>query len=187
MNEIVKAAAVMTALEYLNNPSHGDWYYFPCTIAYSAGVHGAKRRLMIAKVDRHSVIDAIKTGKAIDSGWLKISDNVLKVRKLSETALRKALGDRFVKIPLRESFSTYSDLPYDPTPCAGPRARTFEKVVCKAINAKWTGALRNVQIDGVEKFIDDAGNVVKITHEVKGLGGRITAYCPSAIDRDIKE
>ena len=184
---IVKAAAKATALNYLHDPRHAERYWFAMTTAVGAGVHGATRKLVIACVSRQTLIEVIENDRALETGFLVISDNVLKVRKVSETAFRTTFGSRIMIRQLEQKFRTYSDLPLDPSPCAGPRARTFEKVVCKTIGAKWVGGLNRVQVDGVTIVTDADGNEVKIRDEVKGLGGRITAYCPSEIDRDAKE
>lgn len=183
----IAAAAKLTALNYLNDPRHAERYWFAMTTADGAGVHGATRKLVLACVTRQTMIEVVSNDRALETGFLVISDNVLKVRKISETAFRKTFGNRITIRQLEQKFRTYSDLPLDPSPCAGPRARTFEKVVCKTIGAKWVGGLNRVQVDGVTIITDADGNEVKIRDEVKGLGGRITAYCPSEIDRDVKE
>lgn len=186
-SEIIKTAALLTAIEYVNSPAHADWYLFPVTVAHGSGKHGSKRELQIAKVARETLLDRLQTEKALETGWLKIHENVLKVAKISETALRKTFGSQVSFHPLSEFFSTYSDLPLDPTPCAGPRARTFEKLACKVFNAIWCGALNRVQIDGVVRFVDESGEIVKVRYEVKGLMGRLTAFVPSAVDKDGRE
>lgn len=183
----IAAAAKLTALNYLNDPHHAERYWFAMTTADGAGVHGATRKLVLACVTRQTMIEVVSNDRALETGFLVISDNVLKVRKISETAFRKTFGNRITVRQLEQKFRTYSDLPLDSSPCAGPRARTFEKVVCKTIGAKWVGGLNRVQVDGVTIITDTDGNEVKIRDEVKGLGGRITAYCPSEIDRDMKE
>jgi len=184
---IVKQAAKLTALAYLNDPHHGDRYWFAMTTADGAGTHGATRKLVLACVTREVMIDVVSSDRILETGFCQIIDNVLKVRKVSETAFRKTFGSRFTTRQTEQKFRTYADLPLDPSPCAGPRARTFEKMVCKTIGAKWTGGLNRVQIDGVTIITDADGNKVKIRDEVKGLGGRITAYCPSEVDRDARE
>lgn len=186
-SEIIKTAALLTAIDYVASPAHADWYLFPVTRSASAGAHGSARRLWIAKVSREDLLDVLRTEKALETGWLKIRDNVLKVNKISESALRKTFGSRVMFQLLTEYYKTYSDLPHDPSPCAGPRARTFEKLACKSVGAKWCGSLRNVQVDGTIKYIDEDGNIYKVRYEVKGLGGRITAFVPSAVDNDQDE
>lgn len=184
---IIKAAAKATCINYLTDPRHAERYWFAMTTADGAGAHGATRKLVLACVSRQTLIEVVDNDRALETGFLVISDNVMKVRKVSETAFRKTFGNRITVHHLAEKFRTYSDIPLDPSPCAGPRARTFEKMVCKAIGAKWVGGLNRVQIDGVTIVTDVDGNPVKIHDEVKGLGGRITAYCPSEVDRDAKE
>jgi len=186
-SEIIKTAALLTAIEYVNSPAHADWYLFPVTVAHGAGNHGSKRQLQIAKVSRETLLDRLQSGKALETGWLKIHENVLKVAKISESAVRKTFGSQVSFQPLPEFFGTYTDLPMDPTPCAGPRARTFEKLACKAFHAIWCGALNRVQIDGVVRFVDESGEIVKVRYEVKGLMGRLTAFVPSAVDKDGRE
>ena len=186
-SEIIKTAAILAAIQYVESPEHADWYLFPVTVAHGSGKHGSKRELQIAKVSRETLLDRLQSGKALETGWLKIHENVAKVAKISETALRKTFGSQVSFQPLDQFFSTYNDLPLDPTPCAGPRARTFEKLACKIYHAIWCGALNRVQIDGVVRFIDEAGNVVKVRYEVKGLMGRLVAFVPSAIDKDGRE
>lgn len=186
-SETIAAAAVLAAVQYISTPEHAEYYLFPVTIAHGAGVHGSQRQLQIAKVSREVLLDRVQTRKALQTGWLKISDNVLKVAKISESALRKTFGSSVTFHPMTEFFSTYSDLPLDPAPCAGPRARTFEKLACKIFHAIWCGALNRVQIDGVVRFVDQLGQIVKVRYEVKGLGGRLTAFVPSAIDKDGRE
>jgi len=181
------AAAKLTALTYLTDPRHGDRYWFAMTTADGAGVHGATRKLVLACVDRQTMIDVVTDDRILETGFCQIIDNVYKVRKVSETAFRKTFGNRITVRQLEQKFRTYSDLPLDPSPCAGPRARTFEKVVCKTIGAKWVGGLNRVQVDGVTIITDADGNEVKIKDEMKGVGGRITAFLPSEVDRDMKE
>lgn len=185
--QAIKAAALLAAIQYVAAPEHADWYLFPVTVAHGAGTHGSKRELQIAKVARETLLDRLQTEKALQTGWLKIHENVLKVAKISETALRKTFGSQVTFHPLDQFFSTYNDLPLDQTPCAGPRARTFEKLACKVFHAIWCGALNRVQVDGVVRFVDEAGNVVKVRYEVKGLMGRLVAFVPSAIDKDGRE
>ena len=184
---VVIAAALLTALEYVSSPAHADWYLFPVTVAHGAGNHGSKRQLQIAKVSREALLDRLQSGKALETGWLKVHENVLKVAKISESALRKTFGSQVSFQPMSEFFGTYADLPLDPAPCAGPRARTFEKLACKAFGAIWCGALNRVQIDGVVRFTDESGEIVKVRYEVKGLMGRLTAFVPSAVDKDGRE
>lgn len=186
-SEIIKTAAILAAIEYVSAPEHADWYLFPVTVAHGSGKHGSKRELQIAKVAREALLDRLQTRKALETGWLKIHENVLKVAKISESAVRKTFGSQVSFQPLSEFFSTYSDLPLDPSPCAGPRARTFEKFACKTFHAIWCGALNRVQIDGVVRFVDEAGNIIKVRYEVKGLMGRLVAFVPSAVDKDGRE
>lgn len=183
----VKAAAKATCLKYLSNPHHGDRYWFAMTTADGAGVHGATRKLVLACVSRQTMIDVVNDDRILETGFCQIIDNVYKVRKVSETAFRKTFGNRVEIRQLEQKFRTYSDLPLDPSPCAGPRARTFEKVVCKTIGAKWVGGLNRVQIDGVSFAADADGNLVKIKDEMKGVGARITEFLASQFDRDMKE
>lgn len=185
-SEIIKAAAILTAIQYVSAPEHAEWYLFPVTTARGAGNHGSTRELQIAKVSREALLDRLQSGKALETGWLKIHENVLKVAKISESALRKTFGSQVSFHRLPEFFSTYSQLPLDPSPCAGPRARTFEKLACKVFNAIWCGALNRVQIDGVVRFIDESGEIVKVRYEVKGFMGRLTAFVPSTVDKDPK-
>lgn len=187
VSEIIRAAAILTAIQYVAAPEHADWYLFPVTVAHGAGNHGVKRQLQIAKVSRETLLDRLQSGKALETGWLTIHENVLKVAKISESAVRKTFGSQVSFQPLPGTFSTYNDLPLDPTPCAGPRARTFEKLACKAFRAIWCGALHRVQIDGVVRFVDESGQVVKVRYEVKGFKGRLTAFVPSAVDKDGRE
>lgn len=186
-SQIIETAALLTAIQYVAAPEHADHYLFPVTIARGSGRHGSVRQLQIAKVSREALLDRLQSGKALETGWLKIHENVLKVAKISESALRKTFGSQVSFQPLPDSFGTYSDLPLDPTPCAGPRARTFEKLACRAVHAIWCGALNRVQIDGTVRFIDENGEIVKVRYEVKGLMGRLTAFVPSAVDKDGRE
>ena len=186
-SEIIKTAALLTAIQYVTTPEHADWYLFPVTVARGSGRHGSVRQLQIAKVSREALLDRLQSGKALETGWLKIHENVLKVAKISESAVRKTFGSQVSFQPLDQLFSTYNDLPLDPTPCAGPRARTFEKLACKTVHAIWCGALNRVQIDGVVRFVDESGEIVKVRYEVKGLMGRLTAFVPSAVDKDGRE
>lgn len=186
-NEIVKSAAKLTALSYLTNPKHGDRYWFAMTVSNGTGIHGATRKLVLACVDRQTMIEVVTNDRILETGFCQISDNVYKVKKVSETAFRKTFGSKFAIRHIAQHFPTYSALPLDPSPCAGPRARTFEKLVCKTIGAKWVGGLNRVQFDGVTVVVDTDGNEVKVYDEVKGLGGRITDYCPSELDKDCKE
>ena len=185
--EIIRTAAILAAIEYVSAPEHGDWYLFPVTVAHGAGEHGSTRELQIAKVSRETLLDRLQSGKALETGWLKIRDNVAKVAKISESALRTTFGSQVTFQPLTEFYHTYSDLPEDPSPCAGPRARTFEKLACKAFHAIWCGGLSRVQIDGVVRFVDENGEIVKVKYEVKGLNGRLVAFVPSSIDKDGRE
>lgn len=185
-NPIVLEAAKLSAIEYITMPNHGDKYVFACTVARNDGTKNS-RQLALAIVEREGLLEVIENNRAIDSGFFQIRDGVLKVAKVSETAVRKAFGNRATIVRPDWDEHTYSDLPLDPSPCAGPRARTFEKRVAEFLGAIWVGALRNVQVDGVLKYIDENGNEVKIRFEVKGLGGRLTAFVPSAIDPDIPE
>ena len=181
---LIVAAAIETALSYVLDPAHGDKYVFPITLPNGAGEHGATKRLALAIVDREVLADRIRSRKALETKFLKVEDNVLKVNSLTEQTIRFTFGTHFVTQELGEFYSTYVDLPLDPSECAGKRARTFEKKACKALNAIWTGGLSKVQIDGVVKVLDADGNEVKVKYEVKGLKGRITAFDPSELDAD---
>lgn len=189
--ELIKAAAKATALEYVLDPRHGDFYWLPTSVQVPrpAGAKAGGRYTTLATVclTRQMMATLIKSDKWETSGVLHISENVLKVGKTSPTAWAKALGPgwRMFVRPLDGDETCYKELPKDPSPCAGPRARTFEKRVCKTNGFRWTGSLRNVQIDGVDVWVDENNNVVKkIYHEVKGEEGRITAFCASAVDKD---
>lgn len=161
--------AIATALCYLSDPIHADTYAFPVTRAAGAGRHGSTRCLWIAIVKRDDVIAAIKSGRATESKWLVLGENVLKVSGLSESAIRRALGSRIRFIPMTHFYKTYKDIPEDPSNCAGKRARTFEKEVCAALGAGhvWVGDRPGCQhdIEGPSGWI-----------EVKGQGGRITEF-----------
>lgn len=185
--EIIKTAALLSAIAYVSDPAHAEWYLFPVTTSCGAGSHGSKRRLQIAKVSRNVLLDRLTTEKALETGWLQIHDNVLKVAKISESAVRKTFGSQVTFQSIPDFYGTYSDLPLDPSPCAGPRARTFEKIACRVFNAIWCGGLNRVQIDGVVRFVDETGEIVKVRYEVKGLKGRLTAFVPSAVDPDGRE
>lgn len=186
VNPLILEAAKLAALTYLRSANHGDKYLFPVTLARGDGKKNSKV-LALAVISREHLIADIESDKAINSGYLQVKDGVLKVAKVSETALRKAFGSHVSFIRPGWDEHTYSDLPFDPSPCAGPRARTFEKRAAKAVGARWCGALHNVQVDGVIKFYDEDGNEVKVRYEVKGLGGRLTAFVPSEVDPDIPE
>ena len=192
MKDIIRLAAIETAINYIQHESHAEWYLLPITQQVGAGAHGAVHTLCIAKIHKTDLLDVVQTGKGLDTKFFRVADNVLKVNKLSMTAFTKTFGNRFTIIPLATSdrnagYRTYGDLPEDPSNCAGKRARTFEKVACRAVNARWCGSLNRVQIDGYIKFFDETGEEVKVRYEAKGLGGRITHYSPSAIDKDAKE
>lgn len=196
MKDVIKIAAIQAAINYILHENHAEWYLFPVTTACGSGAHGAIRGLSVAKVHKSALLAALVNedgtdGKALTNGFFRISDSVLKVSKLSETAFRKAFGNRFSILPLAaddraKGYHTYADIPEDPAPCQGKRARSFEKIACRAAGAKWCGALNRIQIDGYEKFIDpETGSEVKIRFEAKGIGGRLTYYCPSEVDGDV--
>ena len=54
-SKIVKLAALLTAIEYVQSPAHAEWYLFPVTRAMGAGAHGSARRLWLAKVSRETL------------------------------------------------------------------------------------------------------------------------------------
>lgn len=186
VDPIVLQAAVKAAEAYITDPRHAEHYLFPITIARHDGLKNSKG-LALAQVDRADLLDAITSGRAIDTGYLQVKDGHLKVSKVSEQAIRKAFGSRAHIIRTQWAEHTYTDLPFDPSPCAGPRARTFEKRAAATVGAIWCGALHNVQVDGVVKTYDADGNEVKVRYECKGLGGRITAFVPSEFDKDGRE
>lgn len=166
MNDIIKAAAILTALKYVTDPRHGDVYAFPMVVS--------KQGLSLYVISREQLANAIESGKALEAGHLKIEGNVLKVRSHSLLALRQSYGAPKAIVKL-EGFTDYKSLPLDPSECAGRRARTFEKLACKVLGYKWVGGLNRVQIDGVG---------AKDRLEVKGMRGRIDAYMPSTMDKD---
>ncbi len=166
MENIIRQAALFTALKYVNDPRHGDVYAFPMVVS--------KQGLSLYVISREQLASALETEKALDNGHLKIEGNVLKVRSHSLMTLRQTYGAPKAIIKL-DGYKDYKSLPLDPSECAGRRARTFEKLACKALGYKWVGGLNNVQIDGV-------GASDRL--EVKGMRGRIDAYMPSTMDKD---
>jgi len=185
-------AAIQLAVNYLTDGKHGDEYIFPYGKNHGKGRGG--HELQIAIVKREDVLDAIQTRKALETGFLKYSNGVLKVNATSEWAMKFTFGNAMkVKTFMNGKYHRYEDLPEDSSKCAGPRARTFEKEVCKELGYHWTGALHNVQFDGwIEETVsinfDENGNVVRITRrkraEMKGKNGRIDAFHASETCED---
>lgn len=185
-------AAVQLAINYLTDGKHGDEYIFPYGKNHGKGKGG--HELQIAIVRREDVLDAIQTRKALETGFLRYDDGVLKVNATSEQAMTFTFGKAMkVKTFMNGKYHRYEDLPKDAANCAGPRARTFEKEVCRELGYHWTGALHHVQFDGwIEETIslefDKNGNVVRTTRrkraEMKGKNGRIDAFHASETCED---
>ena len=166
MENTIKAAALFAAIKYVTDPRHGDTYAFPMVVS--------KQGLSLYVISRDQLLNALTTERALELGHLKIEGNVCKVRSHSLMTLRQTYGAPKAIIKL-DGYKDYKSLPLDPSECAGRRARTFEKLACKALGYKWVGGLNNVQIDGI-------GPHDRL--EVKGMRGRIDAYMPSRVDKD---
>lgn len=187
MENIIKTAAVMTALEYLGG--HAEWYWLPICVRVKpkGGQGGTYTKLSTMRIHKQEMIRMVEAMR--EGGPLDIRDNVVKVVRDSETAWTKVNGvlnggwQSHIR-PLDGDESCYNQLPKDPSECAGPRARTFEKRVCSTNGFHWMGGLNRVQVDGCEKYVDENGVEVKVFHEVKGKNGRITAFVPSEVDKD---
>lgn len=187
MEDIIRAAAQAAALEYLYR--HAEWYWLPITVRVrpEGGPGGTYTKLQTIRLHKTEMIRLVQELR--EEGPLGVKDNVVKVLRDSPTSWSKVNGllDGDFKrhiFPLIGDESCYNKLPKDPSECAGPRARTFEKRVCASNGFHWMGGLSHVQVDGCEKYFDENGTEVKVFHEVKGKNGRITAFVPSAVDKD---
>lgn len=166
MQEMRMQVAEYTAKCYVDHEKHGDLYAFPME-GYINGYKG----LHIAFYNREAVVSALESGRIFNA--CTIQDNVIKLTKMSVIAMRQAFGAPLDTAPT--TFIHYNDIPKDASDCAGPRARSWEKIVVKAaserfpLDFRWVGALRNVQIDG----ISCQG---KLRLEVKGFKGKFCDF-----------
>ena len=71
-NETIKSAAKLTALSYLTNVKHGDRYWFAMTVSDGAGVHGAKRKLVLACVDRQTMVEVVQHERILEPGFWNV-------------------------------------------------------------------------------------------------------------------
>jgi len=152
MDEKIKAAALLMALEYVKN--HSPRYIFPLQ------EKGKDAGLKLAIFTREQVLQSLESGRFEKA--CKYESGQVKLSKLQRDRIQQAFGK-----PIAEIKTVYEN--YDALPLSNNmRSRTFEKVCAeymkKAYNAsvQWVGGLNNSRVDII---------VNGINYEIKGERG----------------
>lgn len=180
LGNLAKIVAEATAECYVDHEKHGDYYYFPIE-----GCINGKKGLHVGFFTREALLNALHTERIFNV--FRVNDNVLKLERMSVMAMRKAFGPWVAT--WYTGFDHYNDLPKDPNCETAPRARTFEKLginaaaECFPIDVRWTGALSNVQIDGVSIYVTTDG--IRIKFEGKGFRGKLKAFSKADQEKEI--
>lgn len=153
MDEKIKAAALLMALEYVKN--HSPRYIFPLQ------EKGKEAGLKLAIFTREQVLQALENGRFENA--CKYEAGQVKLAKFQRDRLQRAFGK-----PIAEIKTSYEN--YDALPLANnhTRARTFEKVCAEYMRiaynttVQWIGGLNNSKVDII---------VNGINYEIKGERG----------------
>ena len=147
------ATAFDNALAYVGDPRHADFYALPCIMR---GGKGRPGRLYMALYRRETVLNAILKYKAsgqCEFGALGVHNGGVALLRAEELIIRQTFGQP--ELLLETGLTKRADLKPDASCPNAPFARAWEKVCARLMNAKWVGALRNVQIDLIINLNDD--------------------------------
>lgn len=140
--------AIESAIDYMENISRADFVLVP----------GVERRKAVNAMlfTREQVINALykfaASGEVVH-GCLAIDENQVKLSKVEFLTVIHTFGKPAAILPT--GLQKVKDLQPDAGCPNAPYARAWEKVGAAAVNGKWVGALRGVQVDIIINPLDD--------------------------------
>lgn len=143
---------IEAALAYVDNPAHAERY---CVAAIQRGGRGRAGRVFVMVYEREAIRAALEryaAGVRVPALGVRAAGGV-GVKRCEYAAIRQTFG-----APLSEIATEYTkreDIKPDAGCANAPYARAWEKICAKALNGRWVGGLRNVQIDIVVNEEDD--------------------------------
>lgn len=142
------------AMEYVLDEKHAELYCFSA-VKRGMGRSGQGGQVLAILFTREQVADAITRFNAgNDVPALRVHNGGVALAKVQYIKLRQSFGTPVAEYPI-EGLTKLEDIPPDTGCPNAPYARAWEKICAKALNAKWTGALRNVQFDLMINEVDD--------------------------------
>ena len=140
--------AVDSALDYIQRMSLADYILVPAV--------ERRKAVNAALFSRAQVLNALERFKASGEtsfGCLAIDENQVKLNKVEFLTIVHTFGKPVAVIPT--GLQKVADLRPDAGCPNAPYARAWEKVGAQAVNGKWVGALRGVQVDIIINEADD--------------------------------
>lgn len=141
---------------YLNEVSRADYIAIAFIKRGNSRMNmhnGAVSVALYSKARILRAIDKMEAAQVNAFGVLKIVDNQMKVMGTEAGKVMQTFGtpDQLYATDLTK----WNDIQPDASCSNAPYARAWEKIVAKALNGQWVGALRGVQVDVIINPNDD--------------------------------